>query len=203
MSLKQAFNAITRLHSRAATFKRPGNPDIFSPSRITPSNYFRYLEGPSQTVIHGREFVVPIDTLTGQATQLITFSSVPTSGGFILTYDGDDTAVIAWDDVAADVQTALQAITPLAGVTVTGNYTNGFLVTFGGVESPLLLSSSLDVTPLNATITIAVSDNVLWSPRIKRGDKIVDSIYGSMAIDEIIEMVDIGGAVMGFRVRCE
>ena len=203
MSLKQAFNAITRLHSRSATFKRPGTPDIFSPVRITPSNYFRYLEGPGNTVIHGREFVIPIDTLKGHYTQLITFSAAPTSGGFILSYDGDDSAVIAWDDVAADVQTALQALTGLTNVTVTGNYTDGFLVKFIGVNTPLLLVASMDATPLNATITIAESDNVLWSPIIKRGDKIVDSVYGSLAIDEIIEIVDLGGPVMGFRCRCE
>ena len=38
---------------------------------------------------------------------------------------------------------------------------------------------------------------------IKKGDRIVDSIHGVIAIDEVIEMPDLGGATMGFRCRCE
>lgn len=104
--LRQAFNAITRIHSRAAQIKRLGSPDTFTPCRLTPSNYFRFLEGPSHTVIRGREFIIPIDS------------------------------------------------------------TNGLFV-----------------------------------PR--RGDKIIDPVYGTLTIDEVIEMVDLGGAIMGLRVRSE
>ena len=110
--LRQVFNTLTRLHSRVAVLKRfaPINtdPDLTTNIRITPSNYFRFLEGPSHTVVKGREFIIPKDSM----------------------------------------------------------------------ETPL-------------------------TPLIKRGDKIVDTEYGSMAIDEIMEMVDLGGSVMGWRVRVE
>ncbi len=39
------------------------------------------------------------------------------------------------------------------------------------------------------------------NPILKRGDKIETSDLGNMAIDEIIEMYDLGGAVLGYRVR--
>lgn len=209
MSIKKAFNLISRLHSRAATLKRFGTPDIYSPIRITPSNYFRFLEGPGSSTIHGREFIIPVDTMTGHYTQLVTFGSTPTQGGFHLTYGVTDTAAIAYNDTNADVETALQAISGLENVTVTGNFTSGFLITFIGVNAPTILSYGMETPALqnvsnqNVVITIAFSDSVAWSPKILRGDKIVDTIYGSMAVDEIVEMVDLGGAVMGYRVRAE
>jgi len=203
MVLKQAFNAVSRIHSRAAKIKRLGSPDIYSPIRITPSNYFRYLEGPSQMVIHGREFIIPIDTMKGHATQLISFSVVPTLGGFYLTYNAINTSVFPFNESAANIQIALRLIAGLSNITVTGNFTSGFLVTFIGVDSPLMLTSTLDVTPLDAVITISESTGVPWIPIIKRADKIIDPTYGPMAIDEIIEIVDIGGEIMGFRVRAE
>lgn len=202
MVLKQAFNALTRLHSRAATLKRLGSPDIYSPVRITPSNYFRYLEGPSQTVIHGREFLIPIDTMKGHATQLITFDGVPTDGSFTLSYNSIPSATIAFDDVAADVESALQGIAVIGNVTVTGNFTDGFLVTFIGVSSPLTLVLAGDVD-FDVEAEIEQSEFVPWSPRLKRADKIIDTVYGHLAIDEIIEVVDIGGEIMGWRIRCE
>jgi hypothetical protein len=203
MFLKSAFNMITRIHSRSAFLKRLGTVDIYSPVRITPSNYFRYLEGPSSTVIRGREFVIPIDTMIGEETQLISFSAVPTSGNFFVTYDGNDSALIAFDDTATEVQLALRDVAGLEGVTVSGNYTSGFTVTMSGIQSPLLLAPTQDSTPLNSTIQDVVVSHSLWSPIIKRGDKIIDTVYGNLAIDEIIEMVDIGGEIMGFRCRME
>lgn len=67
--LKQAFNAVLAMHSRPATLKRRATPsDITSPIRIAPSNYFRNNEGPGATVIKGREFVVPYDSITNKFT---------------------------------------------------------------------------------------------------------------------------------------
>lgn len=203
MVLKTAFNLLTRMHSRAATLKRLGSPNLYSPIRITPSNFFRYLEGPSQIVIRGREFIIPVDTIKGTATQLISFDQVPSVGGFYLSYGGDDTEVFESDAVAADIEAALQAFTGLENVTVTGNFTDGFLVTFLGVDGPEIMTFTMDDPPLDAEITIAESTGVLFDPIIKRADRIVDPLLGTLAIDEIIEMVDIGGSIMGLRCRTE
>ena len=106
--VREAFNTLTKIHSRTVTLKRLGSPDLTTTCRITPSNYFRNLEGPSHTTIKGREFVMSLDSI-----------SAP------------------------------------------------------------------------------------FSPVLKRGDKLEDIQLGNMAIDEIIEMYDFGGAIMGWRVRCE
>lgn len=212
MILKTAFNALTRIHSRAATLKRLGTPNIYSPVRITPSNYFRFLAGPSATTIHGREFILPIDSMTGHATQRIRFftipidvevPTIPTEGSFHLTYGVTDTASLAFDALASDIQTALRAITGLGYVTVTGDFSNGFIVTFIGVDGPTLLVPVQETPPLDVDIGIEYSNSTPWSPRILRGDKIIDSVYGHLAIDEIIEIVDIGGSIMGWRCRAE
>jgi len=106
--LKLAFNMLTKLHGRQATLKRFGTPDLTTEIRITPSNYFRNSEGPSHTIIRGREFIIPVDSIVTK-----------------------------------------------------------------------------------------------FTPVLKRGDKVVDTVFGSMAIDEITEMADLGGDIMGFRCRME
>ena len=62
MSLKNAFNYLLKLHGREVVIKRPGTP-YASVIRVTPSNYFRHLQGPEETVIDGREYVVSKDAL--------------------------------------------------------------------------------------------------------------------------------------------
>ncbi len=44
---------------------------------------------------------------------------------------------------------------------------------------------------------------VKFTPVIKKGDKIVSDVFGQMTVNEIMEMTDLGGAIMGWRVRCE
>lgn len=201
--LKKAFNLISRIHSREAVLKRMGTPDLYSPIRITQSNFFRYLEGPSQIVIRGREFVIPVDTMLGTLSQRISFSQVPTAGTFTLSYGVTATSAFDKDSNAAAIQAALRAISGLSAVTVTGSYAAGFVVVFYGVNTPSTLTYTMGVTPLDATITISQGTPVEFSPKIKRGDKIIDATYGHLAIDEIIEMIDIGGEIMGYRVRTD
>lgn len=68
--------------------------------------------------------------------QSVTITGTPTGGTFTLTYSGQTTAGIAFNAVAADVQTALIALSNLApgDVVVTGGPGPGtaFTVTFGG-----------------------------------------------------------------------
>jgi hypothetical protein len=56
MSLKEGFNSLLSIHRRSATISRPGGSS--GTIYITPSNYYRHLEGPSETVISGHEFVI-------------------------------------------------------------------------------------------------------------------------------------------------
>ena len=70
-----------------------------------------------------------------------------------------------------------------------------------GLDEPDLLT----VIPvgLDSTPTIASTTGTPWDTILKRGDKIVDSVFGSMAISEIVEMPDFGGDVMAYRLRVE
>jgi len=173
------------------------------------SNYFRFLEGPGSTTIHGREFVVPTDSLSGHIVQLVTFDTAPIAGDFVLTYGVVDTPELGFDATSGEVQTALRTITGLEAVTVSGSVASGFTVVFVGVQIPPLLTYDMGVIPLTdadleeVDLTIAMSGYSPWDKKLLRGDKIIDSVYGSMAVDEIIEIPDMGGGVMGYRIRCE
>ena len=92
--------------------------------------------------------------------QDINFSAVPTSGAFYLRFDGEDTTIINFDDIAVDVQTALNSLSNLSGVTVSGDFTNGFTVTFAGDNGEMgqdmidVFSNTLDATgAVSVTIT--------------------------------------------------
>lgn len=66
MSLKDAFNQLLGVHNRTVTFTRipSSGPNITGTLKVTPSNYFRNLEGPANVVIEGREFVISKDNLS-------------------------------------------------------------------------------------------------------------------------------------------
>jgi uncharacterized phage protein gp47/JayE len=78
--------------------------------------------------------------------QKITFARVPTSGSFKITYSGNDTASINSAATNSTVQTAIRAIAGLEDVTVSGNFTSGFTITFTGdsglQDQPLLTITS-------------------------------------------------------------
>ena len=60
--------------------------------------------------------------------QTLTFSaSPPTGGSFQLTYGTETSAAIQWDEGATEIQTALNNLTGLSGVTVSGSYAAGWV----------------------------------------------------------------------------
>lgn len=74
-------------------------------------------------------FVAGVDEV-----QDIDFSAVPASGSWKLNFGGQQTTSLAFNANAAAVQAALNALGFLSGVTVSGNYTAGFTVTFAGAD---------------------------------------------------------------------
>lgn len=59
MGFKEAVDYILSKHKRVVTITRKKTPtDIVATIQISPSNYFRNAEGPSATIIEGREFVI-------------------------------------------------------------------------------------------------------------------------------------------------
>jgi hypothetical protein len=98
--------------------------------------------------------------LTPGAQQLLTFSAIPDAGTFTITFGSDTTAAIPFSADDEAVETALRAIEGLEDILVTGDFEDGFRVTFVGVDAPVAMataSSSLTLVaaPVDVTITNA------------------------------------------------
>lgn len=92
--------------------------------------------------------------------QTIALSAVAASGAFKLSYNGSESASIAWNASTGDIDTALTAVLP-AGVTVvvTGSIASQSIVlTFTGVVDYLVFVSTISLlTGASAAITATVS----------------------------------------------
>lgn len=113
-----------------------------------------------------------IDTIVSPAilpqvtTQDIIFSLAPTSGTFELSYDGNNTAAINWNDSASTIQTKLQAVSGLGSVTVAGSISSlSLTVTFTGIAPPalslVLIANSLVASAVSVTVDILETDETL------------------------------------------
>ncbi len=95
--------------------------------------------------------------------QKIAFGTVPDAGTFKITWNSLQSAAIANTAVAADVQTALRAVTGLGSVTVSGDFTVGFSVTMTGVTPnvaanfPLLIVSQNSLTTSSVAVVVTVT----------------------------------------------
>jgi hypothetical protein len=119
-------------------------------------------------MLTGGGYVVVIlfaDTPDVSAVQHITFSGAPASGTWELKQGeapAGTTSALAYNADATAVQTALRLLTGYSSVTVVGNYTDGFTVTFAGVAGPvanlLVVANSLQTSaPANVIVTVATT----------------------------------------------
>lgn len=94
--------------------------------------------------------------------QLIEFDAVPDEGEFTLTYGEDETAAIAFNANAAAVEAALREIEGLEDVTVSGDFTDGFEVTFVDIPDPLALEvgQTNTLAASSTPVVITISDEV-------------------------------------------
>lgn len=95
--------------------------------------------------------------------QDIDFSAVPDAGNWTLTFNGEETGSLAFNDNAATIQAALNALTGLSAVTVTGNYTAGFTVTFAGSDGsqdqPLLQIGTNTLTNTSVQVNVSFAES--------------------------------------------
>ncbi len=81
--------------------------------------------------------------------QLVQLSGTPTGGTFRLTFRGQQTATIAYNASAADMKTALEALTTITTVTVTKPSAISWLVEFddpGNEDLPMMTNSANSLT---------------------------------------------------------
>lgn len=102
------------------------------------------------------------------STQTLTLSGTPASGAFVLTYNGNATASINWNDSLSTIQTKLQAVSGLSSITVAGSLASKLLtVTFTGVIPPalsLVVSTNSLATSGSVAITITVLETDVTLP---------------------------------------
>jgi len=100
---------------------------------------------------------VTVDKGKGSEVQTLTFSTVPTSGSFTLTFDGQTTGTMGYSASALDIETALEALSDLGAddVAVTGSYTAGsFTITFADTIGNVSELTAGDNTLDGGTTTI-------------------------------------------------
>lgn len=89
----------------------------------------------------------------GSANEVQTITGGATSGTFVLQFEEHETSALTFDDTAADIQTALRALSSISatGVTCAGGALNATPVTvtfeneFAGADVPLLKVRSIDL----------------------------------------------------------
>lgn len=152
-----------------------------------------------------------IGFLAGQAiisqtnVQQIDFSGVCTSGAFVLSYNGNSTATINWNDSAATIQTKLQAIPGLSAVTVAGSIANQVLtVTFTNVIAPAFMldvaSTSLMAGAVVVTVTIVETDITL-PLAVQNGFNLIgDQIAQGVQLDVIGQYCGVTRYAQGFTM---
>ena len=152
-----AITAITRLPALKSTIV--GQALFGTASTVVPIGTIFSVDGDSSirfvttdeaTLIAGTDEVQDID-----------FSGVPTSGAFKLQFGNETTAFINWDDAAIDVQNALNALDELSAVTVAGDFTAGFTVTFAGADGKQPQATLVDTSNTlddGAPVTISITE---------------------------------------------
>jgi hypothetical protein len=116
------------------------------------------------TIVFSSFIDVPEPTFLHTGTdevQKLMFSTVPDDGTFRINFNGQDTVNIAFNDDAAYIESALEALSNLVDVDVTGNFASDFTVTYknqdGKQNQSQFTISNNTLTLLLAPVTITPS----------------------------------------------
>lgn len=115
-----------------------------------------------------------IRTTFGNDLQHITFDNTPSSGAFTLEYVGQVTASLPYNATNTQVQTALNNLSNLSGVVVTGTIADGFSIDFAGNNSGLLME--LIIVDSN---TLSPSTNITIERDFSKFTGTVNDILGN------------------------
>lgn len=104
-------------------------------------------------------------------TQVIGFSAVPDSGTFKLSYNGEDTGALNWNDSAATIQTAIQALTGLSNTTVSGTTATSLTFNLSGEDDVLGLITLKDNALLDGATPVTPSYDTSFANTLLPGSK--------------------------------
>lgn len=98
--------------------------------------------------------------------QTIALSVTPTSGSFIVSYGGNNSAAINWNDSIGTISTKITAISGLSTSVITGSITSLLItVTFVGIVPPAgplsISSNSLLASATTVSLTVSETDMTL------------------------------------------
>lgn len=208
MKTRAGFNMLAKLHSiQGVQVRRPGNPILYSPATISPSNYFRQNQTLENMVITGREYVVPVDSLLGTFSKVMNFSSVPVDGEFKLEYLTNQTTVLNTLSTMDEIQIALRLVAGLEKVLVSGSFATEILFVLPGFSTLPAAITLADSDLVDAALNNVSADNIdtyeQWDVPLRRGDKMQVPRIGLLTIETAQELYDIGAVLMGYRVTCE
>lgn len=147
-----------------------GLPTVFVPSVAAEIN-INALATQVQ-IIDPNTLVTNAGFSTGQ-TQIMTLSGVAASGSFVVNYNGNASASIAWNDSIGTIQTKIQAISGLSTALVTGSIASQTLTfdlsTIQSVLGLLYVTSNSLMT--SAPVAISFSYNQGYANTLTPGSK--------------------------------
>lgn len=122
------------------------------------------LGNPLARFVNDEAFVISAPGLN--EVQVVSFTGAPDAGTFKLTFMGQQTVAINWNDVAATLQTALRNLGTIGAgnVTVTGDFVAGFTITFvsglAHAKQELVVVSQNSLTAGGNALGIGVTETV-------------------------------------------
>lgn len=152
-----ALTAITRL--QATPTRQLGELLFGTPGTLVPAGTVYSVDGNPNAKFSQDNDVTLV--AGNDEVQHIAFSAVPDGGNFKLQYEDQITSILPFNATNTQIQNALNALGKLSGMIVTGNFTAGFDITFGGddgkQDQPMLLVTDnnlvIGITPIVVTIT--------------------------------------------------
>jgi uncharacterized phage protein gp47/JayE len=155
LDLVQQLNAVRRL---ADSFSRITGQAFFgSTGTLVPTGTL-ISKSTDPTVIFSTLTDITLSAGTDEV-QNMSFSLVPDSGTFTLDFNGQVTSSINFDATTTDIQTALNNLSNLSGVAVTGSFAADFVITFSGQDGrqPQNIISENTNTLLNGATPVIIT----------------------------------------------
>lgn len=149
------------------------------------------------TIVYTTFIDVPEPTFTDPGTdevQRITFSSIPDDGTFRLDFAGQQTVNVAWNDDATYVETALEALSNITDVDVTGNFSSGFTVTFTGVDGK---QNKAQMTIANNSLSLLGSPTTPAVTTLTQGQSPANSLKNGITPVALTVQTLLGGTPIG------